>query len=134
MRALIACALLAGCITAAAPLTPPQQLYGCWSNGGGGSMRWSPDATHIDVWRGVRTMIDSVGVHTDRYSLEPEGEGWRFCSVGDNGRCWSVARGAGGSLEGGRAFIDGEGEGLQITIVGDGPQRAIFQGHRSTCL
>jgi hypothetical protein len=44
-----------------------------------------------------------------------------------------VARGEGGSLEGGRAFIDTHGERLRIAVVGDGPERVIFQGRRDGC-
>jgi hypothetical protein len=48
-------------------------------------------------------------------------------------KCWIVARGAGGSLEGGRVFIDTHGERLRITVAGDGPERVIFQGNRDGC-
>ena len=65
------------------------------------------------------------------YRLEPRGEGWALCEVG--GACWTVAEGEGGSLEGGRAFIDASDESVRISIVHDGVEREIFQGARDGC-
>jgi hypothetical protein len=48
-------------------------------------------------------------------------------------RCWRVAEGDGGSLEGGRAFIDAHGDRLRITVLGDGPEHLIFYGRRQGC-
>jgi len=129
MRALIACLVLAGCVTNAPPRTPPERLAGCWSGAVDGIMRWSPDPARAGVLQGVLT---SLTHQREQYSLEPQADAWRLCSAVDN-HCWGVAQGMSGSLEGGRAFIDAEGDELRITIAGDGPQRVIFQGHRRNC-
>lgn len=71
------------------------------------------------------------------YALDPDGEGYVFCELTDEqgatARCWQVAQGEQGSLEGGRAFIDLTGARLRLTIVGDGPERVIFSGRRESC-
>jgi hypothetical protein len=117
--------LLAGCITAAPPRAPPDELAGCWVNRHSGAvMRWTPDASRANVLQGL--------VRDQAYSVEPDGEGWKLCRASDN-RCWAVARGNGGSLEGGRVFIDADGPGVRITVVGDGPARLLFEGRHSAC-
>jgi hypothetical protein len=71
-----------------------------------------------------------------RYTLEPSEQGHSLCELDASGAariCWVVARGEGGSLEGGRAFIDSYGDRLRISIVGDGPERIIFHGRRDGC-
>jgi hypothetical protein len=135
MRALIACVLLAACATDASLQTPPARLAGCWVNRDAGAaiMRWLPDATRAGVLQGVKTTVGINGQRSDRFTLEPEGEGWKLCRTGDNATCWGVAQGDGGSLEGGRAFIDTAGDNVRITVAGDGPERLIFQGRRDSC-
>jgi hypothetical protein len=71
-----------------------------------------------------------------RYSLEPSDAGWSLCELDAAGaatRCWQVAEGEGGPLEGGRAFIDAHGDRLRISVIGDGPEQLIFSGRRSGC-
>jgi len=133
MRALTACVLLAACATAPQP-TPPEQVAGCWVNRDAGAviMRWLPDPGAPGVLAGVRIAVGINGQRSERFTLEAEGDGWKLCRAGD-GRCWGVARGDSGSLEGGRVFIDGAGDSLRIAVAGDGPERVIFQGRRDSC-
>jgi hypothetical protein len=67
--------------------------------------------------------------------LSSEGDHWRLCEnrEGAAARCWDVAQGEHGSLDGGRAFIDAFGNELRIAIDGDGPERVIFEGRRQNC-
>ena len=76
------------------------------------------------------------GARSTRYTLEPSDAGWSMCELDASGaatRCWQVAEGEGGSLEGGRAFIDTHGDRLRITVIGDGPDQTIFYGRRDGC-
>jgi hypothetical protein len=141
MRKLAALLLfVAGCASTPSELAPADQLRGCWINrnaGGVTTMRWLPDRTRPEVLAGARLIYRQTGSPTPtRYALEPSDEGASFCELDTTGaatRCWIVARGEGGSLEGGRVFIDTVGERLRITVIGDGPEREIFQGRRDGC-
>jgi hypothetical protein len=76
-----------------------------------------------------------IGAPT-RYRLGVRGDGQEFCELapdGDVSQCWAVAEGEGGSLEGGRAFIDRHGDRLTIEILGGPANRLIFQGGRRRC-
>ncbi len=100
-------------------------------------MRWQPDPGRTGVMHGARTDLAAAGAaHIGRFTLAQEGEGWRLCRIEDDseaGQCWAVAEGEGGSLEGGRAFIDNHRNRLRITIIGAGPTQTIFQGRRVNC-
>ena len=140
MKRLVATLLfVTGCATTPADLSPGQQLRGCWINRdvGATTMRWLPDRQRPEVLAGVRHVYRQTGSPVvTRYTLEPSDEGHSLCELGAEGaatRCWVVARGQGGSLEGGRVFIDTHGERLRITVAGDGPERVIFQGRRDGC-
>lgn len=135
MRALIACVLLAGCVTDAVSRTPAERVAGCWINRDAGAtiMRWLPDPNHPGALYGVRTVVGINGQRAERYSLEQDAGSWKLCRQGDAAQCWGVAQGDGGSLEGGRAFIDSASDSLRIAVVGDGPERVIFQGRRDGC-
>lgn len=140
MRAAAASLLfVAACATTASDRPPAEQLRGCWINRDVGvtTMRWLPDSARPDVLAGVRHVYRQTGApQVTRYTLEPSEEGASVCEL-DAARaatkCWIVARGAGGSLEGGRVFIDTHGERLRIAVVGDGPERVIFLGRRDGC-
>ncbi len=127
MRILAASLVLAACATAPAP-PPGARLEGCWLNRQAGqSMSWLPDPARAGVLNGLRSGGGS-------FVLRPSDQGWRFCELSPAGeRCWSVAEGGGGSLEGGRVFVDGHGDRLRIELVGDGPSQVIFQGRRTRC-
>ena len=129
MRSLAACLALAACATAPEP-PPGARLQGCWINRQAGqTMRWIPPPDQPGVLNGVR-----LGAEVARFVLRPSDQGWRFCELSaDSERCWVVAEGRDGSLEGGRVFVDGHGERLRIEIVGDGASRVIFQGRRDGC-
>ena len=134
MRALAALLLLAACATTQA--TPPERLAGCWierSNlGGAETMRWLPDGS--GGLRGDLLRYGTSGVTgRESYTLRAQAAGFALCQTGANETCWSVAQGDGGSLEGGRAFIDSYGESLRISVVDSRGQRVIFQGRRDGC-
>ena len=135
MKALIACLALAGCVTDASPRAPPDRVAGCWANRSVGAvlMRWTPDSDHAGAMVGARTVLGISDQRSEAFTLEPEGDGWKICRQGEASQCWAVAQGDGGSLEGGRAFIDATGDSLRIAVVGDGPERVIFQGRRDRC-
>ncbi|MEZ5960820.1 MAG: hypothetical protein R3C30_10415 [Hyphomonadaceae bacterium] len=138
-RAAASLLFVAACATTASNLSPPEQLRGCWINRdvGATTMRWLPDRERPDVLAGSRLVYRQAGAPVStRFTLEPSEQGHSVCELGADGaatRCWRVARGEGGSLEGGRVFIDSHGERLRITVVGDGPERTIFQGRRDGC-
>lgn len=96
-----------------------------------------PTEHGLTCWRGHGWCIANPGPPVaTRYTLEPSDEGHSICELGADGaatKCWRVARGEGGSLEGGRVFIDAHGERLRIAVVGDGPEQVIFQGNRDGC-
>lgn len=135
MRAILACLALSACATAP-PLPPAERLAGCWINRDAGvaAMRWTPDPDHPGVMNGALSRPDQERA---LYVLTPTNEGDLLCRLDRDGaassRCWAVASGVGGSLEGGRAFIDAFGDRLRIEVVGDGPSRIIFQGRRDGC-
>jgi hypothetical protein len=114
-------------------------LAGCWINreAAAMTMRWLPDRERAGVLLGSRVVYGQAGVaRSTRYALEPSEAGWSLCELDSAGaatRCWQVAQGQGGSLEGGRAFIDAHGDRLRITIIGDGPEQTIFYGQRDGC-
>lgn len=130
---------VAACATAPSDTPPDQQLRGCWINRdvGATTMRWLPDRTRPDVLNGARLQYRQTGSPVaTRYTLEPSEQGHSLCELDAEGaatKCWRVARGEGGTLEGGRVFVDRHGERLRITVVGDGPERIIFQGSRDGC-
>ncbi len=138
-RAAASLLFVAACATGPSDRTPEEQLRGCWINRdvGASTMRWLPDRTRPEVLAGSRLVYRQVGAPiSTRFTLEPSAEGHSLCELGADGaaiRCWRVARGEGGSLEGGRVFIDLHGERLRIAVVGDGPERVIFQGRRDGC-
>lgn len=135
MRAILVCLALAACATAP-PLPPAERLAGCWINrdAGASTMRWIADGEHPGVMNGE---LHRTGRAPTRYVLTPTNEGDLFCRLDEDGaatsRCWAVASGQGGSLDGGRVFIDAFGDRLRIEVLGDGPSRVLFQGRRDGC-
>ncbi|HYD88482.1 MAG TPA: hypothetical protein VEA80_13485 [Vitreimonas sp.] len=138
-RAVAACVFLSACATAAEVRPPAERVAGCWINRDAGAvtMRWLPAQDRPGVMTGSRIIYGQTGVSSStRYTLEPSEAGASLCELGAEGaatRCWAVAQGEGGSLEGGRAFIDAHGDRLRITVIGDGPEQTIFQGRRDGC-
>lgn len=134
MRVLLACLAVAACVTTAEH-TPPERVAGCWINRyaavGPQTMQWTADEAQPMRMQGVRRSSRSV----DTFVLSAAEAGWRLCEnrADAEPRCWDVAEGEHGSLEGGRAFIDLIGNELRIAILGDGPERVIFQGRRQRC-
>lgn len=137
MRALLATCLLGACATAST-LSPPERLLGCWidRDAGAATMRW-----FVDQGGGLRG-VHLVHKHASEpertlFSLETRGAGHAFCQLDAEGRaatqCWQVAEGEGGSLEGGRAFIDRYGDRLRIAVVSGGPERVVFFGRQDGC-
>jgi len=138
MRALFALLLTAACATTLAG-EPGERVAGCWiardASGGATTMRWLPDQQRPGALRGDKLVYAAGGAtQNETYRLEPNAAGWTLCQIEAAGeRCWQVAHGDEGSLEGGRAFIDEHEERLRITVVGDGQDRVIFQGARDGC-
>jgi hypothetical protein len=137
-RLLTACLLLSACATTQAP--PPERIAGCWINRTSleaTTMRWLPDRARPGALIGDKLFYRASGEPLrSRYSLEPSGAGFALCELDDANtatRCWQVAQGESGSLEGGRAFIDAFSDRLRISVVGDGAERTIFQGRRDGC-
>lgn len=133
----MACVLLAACATGSVA-SPAQRLAGCWINrdAGAARMRWSQTPDGNGVYHGSKTSFGIAGGNTtERYVLAGADGAWRLCRVEDVdvSNCWSVAQGEGGSLTGGRAFIDAGGDNLRIAVIGEGPERLIFQGRREAC-
>lgn len=137
MRAVLASLLLAACATTA--VAPSERVAGCWIDRGAltTTMRWLPDPERGGALTGALLAYDVETIaRSERYSLGVSGAGWEMCELGQDGaaaQCWSVAQGEGGSLAGGRAFIDKNGDRLRIAIVGEAPERVIFQGQRDGC-
>ncbi len=97
-------------------------------------MRWAPDPAQPELMLGVRN--DPRGGAPTRFRLGVGGQGQEFCELGPGSavnQCWVVAEGDGGSLEGGRAFIDRDGDRLTIEIMGGAANRLVFQGNRRRC-
>jgi|GEM_PF-2380352 len=138
-RAVAACLVLSACATVAEVRPPAERVAGCWINRDAGAvtMRWLPDRERPGVLNGARLVYGQTGVtRSTRYTLEPSEAGASLCELGPDGaatRCWPVAEGEGGSLEGGRAFLDAYGDRLRITVIGDGPDQTIFHGRRDGC-
>ena len=135
MRAFLLLCLAAACATVA-PASPGGRVAGCWiardDAGGAQTMRWLPDADRPGALRGEKSVM-SASVN-ELYRLEASGDVWSLCQIETAGeRCWRVAEGREGSLEGGRAFIDAHHETLRISVVGDGADRVIFEGARDGC-
>lgn len=134
----LALLLVAACATISGE-TPASRVAGCWiqrdSTGGAATIRWLGDAERAGALRGDKLVYGADGAtQAERYRLEPRGEAWALCQIEDAGeRCWQVAQGEEGSLEGGRAFIDAHREELRITVVGDGADRTVFEGARDGC-
>jgi hypothetical protein len=134
----LALLFVAACATVSGE-TPAARVAGCWIDrdgaGGATTMRWLNDAQRPGALQGDKLVYASSGAtESERYRLEPGGDAWSLCRIEDAGeRCWQVAQGDEGSLEGGRAFIDAHREELRITIVGDGADRTVFQGARDGC-
>ncbi|MBL8537205.1 MAG: hypothetical protein JNM59_07355 [Hyphomonadaceae bacterium] len=139
MRALPALLLLASCASVGASATPPERVTGCWINRDAGvvTMRWLPDRARAGMLKGVRATYGQAGAQdVQNYSLQTSEVGWSMCQLDEGDvatACWQVAEGDGGSLEGGRVFLDVYGERLRIAIVGDGPERVVFHGVRDGC-
>jgi hypothetical protein len=136
--AVAAALLLAACATTDTARPPPERVAGCWINrdARATTMRWLPDRERPNVLSGSLIVYGQTGVASSRrYALEPSGDGWSLCELqaGAATRCWQVAQGEGGSLEGGRAFIDAHGDRLRIAVIGDGPEQVIFHGRRDGC-
>ena len=135
MRAIAALLLLSACATTQAP--PAERLRGCWierSNVGGAvTMRWLPDAS--GELRGDLLRYSTSGASgRERYVLRNRDGADVLCQIGETETCWAVAQGAGGSLEGGRAFIDlFGGDRFSISVIDESGQRLIFQGNRDGC-
>lgn len=140
MRAAVAALLLAACATTGQTSPPPERVAGCWinrDNAGATTMRWLPDRERPGVLIGAKLVYRPTGSPVSwRYSLEQSEDGWSMCQLDASGaatHCWQVAQGQGGSLEGGRVFIDAYGDRLRIAVVGDGGERLIFNGRRDGC-
>lgn len=138
--AALACLMLAACVTGGSARTPDDLVRGCWINrdAGATTMRWLPNPQRPGVLAGHKLIYRQAGPpEATRFSLEPSEEGWSLCELDAQGgaavSCWQVAQGEGGSLEGGRVFIDAHGDRLRITIIGDGAERILFQGRRDGC-
>jgi hypothetical protein len=131
--------LVAACATTAPDRPPAEQLRGCWINRnvGATTMRWLPHRERPDVLSGARLVYRQSGAPVStRYTLEPSEQGSSLCELDAHGaatKCWQVAQGDGGSLEGGRIFLDTHGDRLRISLIGDGPDRIIFYGRRDGC-
>jgi hypothetical protein len=139
MKVLLASLLLAACATAP-QRSPLERVAGCWISRdiGAVTMRWLPEPAQPGTLQGTRIDYNESGAaRHGRYTLEPSGEGFALCELDSEGAaavsCWQVASGEGGSLEGGRAFIDAHGDRLRITVLGAGPEQLIFQGRRDGC-
>ncbi len=140
MRAAFASVLLLGACATPSSLSPAERLAGCWINrdsDGAVTMRWLPHRERPGVLTGDKLVYGADGgTRNARFSLEPSEAGSSLCEIGADEaavRCWMVAEGQGGSLEGGRAFIDASADRLRISIIGDGPDRLIFSGRRDGC-
>jgi hypothetical protein len=137
MRAFIALVFLSGCATLFEE-PPPQRVAGCWIERTGSAavtMRWLPSAERPGFLRGdwLRYENTSAATEAQTYTLEARGEDWALCRAGEPATCWGVAAGRGGSLEGGRAFIDQYGERLRISVIDGSGESEVFDGVRDGC-
>ncbi|GAM99538.1 hypothetical protein U91I_03192 [alpha proteobacterium U9-1i] len=138
---MIACFLLAACATSP-PEPPPERVHGCWIARGDEvttTFRWLPNREVAGRMEGVAMQYGRGAPRQGgRYAVEtgPQGE-WQFCQLDADGPggnvCWRVAQSGGGSLDGGRAFIDQHEERLRISVVTDLGERLIFDGRRDGC-
>lgn len=137
MKALVAALMLAACATTANE--PPDRVAGCWiertSRGGAATIRWFPDPNRPEVLVGNYLAYPGAGPTYQRTYTLSRGDPWRFCHISSSGaeRCWDVAHGDSGSLEGGRVFIDLHSERLRIALLDGAVERVIFQGARDGC-
>lgn len=138
MRAVAACLMVAACATASSP--PPQRVAGCWigasSEASTVTMRWLHDAERPGVLVGHLLEYDgeSGQPRSQRFTLEPAADGWRMCAHWQpEPLCRRVAEGEGGTLEGGRVFIDAHDERLRISMATGGLEEVIFEGRRDGC-
>lgn len=137
MRAFIVLLMLSGCATVfSAP--PSERVAGCWIERTGGAattMRWFASPSQAGALNGqlLRYAVDGAEPEARAFTLAQAEEGWRLCRVGDGEICWPVAEGRGGSLEGGRAFIDRFGERLRISVLDGAGEWEIFDGGRDGC-
>src|SRR5262245_41011543 len=139
MRPLFAAlVLLAACATTS-ERTPAQRVAGCWIDRNSSrvvaTMRWLPHPQRAGVLRGAKINYGSTGPAVrEEYVLQYRSGAWTLCQVEAQGeRCWQVAQGESGSLEGGRAFIDAFGDRLRISVVDPSGEREIYQGRRDGC-
>jgi hypothetical protein len=128
--------LLAACATV--PDEPSERVAGCWierSDRGAVTMRWLADPSRPDVLVGEYLTYPTSGTQMARTYTLTRAEPWTFCHVpaGGDQRCWQVAQGSSGSLEGGRVFIDVHRERLRIAIADGSIERVVFQGERDGC-
>lgn len=139
MRALIACLLVTACVTSP-PAPPPERVAGCWIARGDEAtttFRWLGDAADPGRIRGdVLIYAGGASASGGQYVVERHPHGWQFCALGDGASapsCWRVAERGGGSLEGGRAFIDQHNDRLRISVISAEGERLIFDGRRDGC-
>jgi hypothetical protein len=128
--------LLAACATAPAP--PADRVAGCWIDDARmTTMRWLPDRERTGVlvgeWAAIGPGADASHKRYELQSLTPTPRLCELSATHEADRCWVVAEGQGGSLEGGRAFVDAYRDRVRISVVGDGPERVIFHGRRDGC-
>ena len=141
MRFAAALLLLAACATAPPPLPPPpERLAGCWidrrEDGAVVTMRWLPERGRPNVLEGqwLEYRRDSADQRRARYTLETRTDHYVMCSHWqEQPICWKVAEGQGGSLEGGRVFIDAGEETLRVSVLSDGLEDVVFEGQRDGC-
>ncbi len=139
MRLAVAFVLLAACATAA-PASPPARVAGCWidrdADGVTTTMRWLPNRSAPGAIEGqlLAYPVDGAPNRHARYTLEPREAHFVMCSHWQQEPiCWKVAEGEGGSLDGGRVFIDAGEETLRIAVLSDGVEDVIFDGRRDGC-
>ena len=140
MRSIAILLLAAACATAPTPASTPERLAGCWigrsDEGIVTTMRWLPDRARSGVMEGQLLEYRGGGAENSnaRYTLEPRDDYHVMCSHWqEEPLCWRVAEGAGGSLDGGRVFVDASEESLRISVLSDGVEELIFDGRRDGC-
>jgi hypothetical protein len=139
MRPLFATLLLLAACATAPDRTPEQRVAGCWidrnPSGAVTTMRWLGHPQRTGALRGAKVNYGVSGPAVrEEYVLEQRIGAWTLCQVeADGERCWQVAQGESGSLEGGRAFIDAFSDRLRISVVDASGEREIYQGRRDGC-